>query len=146
MSSPRRLRATYTRYDGVMHMLAALDLTTGKIYYRTRKRKRWREFLGLLKALRSRWPGEKLYVVMDPGPSTRPGPRGKPRLMCSDVQFGRETGPAQLDRQMPHVVVEEDGGRPTGRVSDNRQGGVAVIEAEPAPLRRVQGMPDEPAD
>jgi hypothetical protein len=26
---PRRLRATYNRYDGVMHMLAALDLATG---------------------------------------------------------------------------------------------------------------------
>ncbi|MEU3828959.1 IS630 family transposase [Streptomyces sp. NPDC029080] len=27
---PRRLRATYNRYGGVMHMLAALDLATGK--------------------------------------------------------------------------------------------------------------------
>lgn len=43
-----------------MHMLAALDLVTGKIYYRIRQRKRWQEFLGLLKALRSRWPGQKL--------------------------------------------------------------------------------------
>lgn len=48
-----------------MHMLAALDLATGKIYYHIRERKRWREFLGLLKALRARWPGEKLYVVLD---------------------------------------------------------------------------------
>ncbi|MGW7201802.1 IS630 family transposase [Streptomyces chryseus] len=63
--TPRRLGATYNRYGGVMHMLAALDLTTGKIYYRIRRRKRWREFLGLLKVLRSRWPGEKLYVVLD---------------------------------------------------------------------------------
>jgi transposase len=62
---PRRLRATYNRYGGVMHMLAALDLATGKLYYRIRKRKRWREFLGLLKALRARWPGEKLYIVLD---------------------------------------------------------------------------------
>jgi transposase len=63
--SPRRLRATYNRHDGVMHMLAALDLVTGKMYYRIRPRKRWREFLALLKALRARWPGEKLYVVLD---------------------------------------------------------------------------------
>lgn len=63
--SPRRLRATYNRYNGVMHVLAALDLATGEIYYRIRRRKRWREFLGLLKALRARWPGEKLYVVLD---------------------------------------------------------------------------------
>ncbi|MFD7648382.1 IS630 family transposase [Streptomyces albidoflavus] len=62
---PRRMRATYNRYGGVMHVLAALDLATGKIYYRIRKRKRWREFLGLLKSLRARWPGEKLDVVLD---------------------------------------------------------------------------------
>ncbi|KAK1184234.1 IS630 family transposase [Streptomyces sp. NBS 14/10] len=63
--SPRRLRATYNRYDGVMHMLAVLDLATGKMYYRIRPRKRWCEFLSLLKSLRIRWPGEKLYVVLD---------------------------------------------------------------------------------
>ncbi|MFD7729413.1 hypothetical protein ACFV6F_03365 [Kitasatospora phosalacinea] len=63
--SPRRLRATYHRYDGVMHMLAALDLAAGKIYYSVRKRGRRHEFLGLLKALHARWPGKKLYVVLD---------------------------------------------------------------------------------
>lgn len=62
---PRRLRATYNRYGGVRHMLAALDLATGKLYYRIRPRKRWRELLGLLKALRARWPGQKLHVVLD---------------------------------------------------------------------------------
>ncbi|MER6145927.1 transposase [Streptomyces sparsogenes] len=46
-------------------MLAALDLATDKLYYRIRPRKRWREFLGLLKALRACWPGQKLYVVLD---------------------------------------------------------------------------------
>jgi transposase len=48
-----------------MHMLAALDLATGKIFYRIRDRKRHCEFLDLLKTLRARWPGEKLYVVCD---------------------------------------------------------------------------------
>ncbi|MFF8430616.1 transposase [Streptomyces sp. NPDC016566] len=48
-----------------MHMLAALDLATAKMCYRIRPRKRWREFLALLKALRARWPGEKLYAVLD---------------------------------------------------------------------------------
>lgn len=62
---PQRLRATYHRTGGVMHMLAALDLATGKIVYRIRPRKRHREFLDLLQALRRRWPGEKLYVVCD---------------------------------------------------------------------------------
>jgi transposase len=62
---PRRLRATYNRNDGVMHLLGALDLATGKIYYRIRKRKRWREFLSFLKTLRDRWPQDRLYVVLD---------------------------------------------------------------------------------
>ncbi|MGW4408653.1 IS630 family transposase [Nonomuraea sp. NPDC004702] len=63
--SPARPRATYNRYFGVMHMIAALDLATGKLYYRIRRRKRWREFLSFLKTPRSRWPGERLYVIMD---------------------------------------------------------------------------------
>lgn len=65
---PRRLRATYHRYDGVMHMLAALDLATGKLFYRIRDRKRSREFLEFLKflkVLRGRWPEDKLYLICD---------------------------------------------------------------------------------
>jgi hypothetical protein len=41
-ATPQRLRATCTRRDGVRHMLAALDLATGKILYRIRPRKRRR--------------------------------------------------------------------------------------------------------
>lgn len=63
--SPARLRATYNRYHGVMQMIAALDLATGRLYYRIRRRKRWRELLSFLKTLRARWPGEKLYVIAD---------------------------------------------------------------------------------
>ncbi|KPI03998.1 hypothetical protein OK074_4777 [Actinobacteria bacterium OK074] len=62
---PRRLRATYNRHGGVRQMLAALDLATAKLYCRIRPRKRWRMFLDLLKALRARRPGQKLYVVLD---------------------------------------------------------------------------------
>jgi transposase len=62
---PGRLRATYRRTGGVRHMLAALDLGTGTMTYRIRERKRWREFLALLKLLRSRWPAGKLYVICD---------------------------------------------------------------------------------
>ena len=65
LRKPRRQRATYHRNDGVMHMLAALDLASGKIHYRIRDRKRHREFLDLLKSLRARWPGEKLYLICD---------------------------------------------------------------------------------
>jgi DDE superfamily endonuclease len=60
-----RLRATYNRNDGVRHLLGALDLATGKLYYRIQKRKRGRKFLGFLKTLRERWPGDRLYVVLD---------------------------------------------------------------------------------
>jgi transposase len=62
---PARLRAAYNRNDGVRHLLGALDLATGKLYYRIRNRKRWREFLSFLKSLREQWPGERLYVVCD---------------------------------------------------------------------------------
>ena len=62
---PRLLRATYTRPAGVMHMLAALALAPARLFYLNRTRKRWLAFLDPPKALRSRWPGEKLYVVLD---------------------------------------------------------------------------------
>ena len=67
---PRRQRATYRRTDGVMHMLAALDLTTGKIHYRIRDRKRHREFLDLLKSLRARWPRESSTSSATTSPHT----------------------------------------------------------------------------
>lgn len=71
--SPRRQRATYTRTQGVQHMLAALDLATGKITYRIRDRKRWPEFLAFLKTLRRRWPDGRLHLIMDNyGPHKRP--------------------------------------------------------------------------
>ncbi|MFB7225915.1 hypothetical protein [Streptomyces sp. NPDC056227] len=57
---PCRLRAACNRYGGVMHILGAFDLATGKLCYRIRERKRGREFFGLLKGLRARWPGQKL--------------------------------------------------------------------------------------
>ena len=62
---PARLRATYNRYGGVRHMLAALDLASGQLFYRFRDRKRWQEFLGFLKQLRARFPTGRLYVVCD---------------------------------------------------------------------------------
>jgi transposase len=62
---PARLRATYTRPHGVRHMLAALDLATGKLTYRIHRRKRWIELLAFLKVLRGRWPDGRLYVILD---------------------------------------------------------------------------------
>ncbi|MCC3317865.1 MULTISPECIES: IS630 family transposase [Nocardia] len=62
---PARLRATYHRTQGVRHMFGALDLATGRLYYRIRDRKRWTEFLAFLKSLRTRWPQGKLYLILD---------------------------------------------------------------------------------
>ncbi|MFG1886238.1 IS630 family transposase [Micromonospora sp. NPDC049102] len=62
---PVRLRATYHRDHGVRHMIASLDLTTGRIHYRIRDRKRSIEFLDFLKSLRRRWPGETLHLILD---------------------------------------------------------------------------------
>lgn len=94
VGKPRRLRATYNRYGGVMHMLAALDLATGKIYYRIRQRKRRREFLGLLKTLHSRWPGEKLYVAWTTSPPTStPRSAAGPLTTTSSWSSCRPTDP-----------------------------------------------------
>jgi transposase len=62
---PVRLRATYHRDHGVRHMIASLDLASGKIHYRIRDRKRSGEFLDFLKSLRRRWPGETLHLILD---------------------------------------------------------------------------------
>ena len=62
---PARRRAACHRTGGVRHMLAALDLATGKITYPIRERKRHQELLAFLKLLRQRWPGQKLYLVCD---------------------------------------------------------------------------------
>jgi transposase len=78
---PARLRATYTRTHGVRHMLAALDLATGRMLYRIRDRKRWAEFLGLLKVLRRTYPGQRLYVILD---NFSPHKRAEVLAWCAD--------------------------------------------------------------
>ena len=81
---PKRLRATYHRHDGVMQMLAALDLTTGKLFYRIHPRKRAIEFLAFLKTLRARWAGERLYVICD---NYSPHRNTDVRTWCADNQI-----------------------------------------------------------
>ena len=69
---PARLRATYTRTQGVRHMFAALDLASGQMFYRFRDRKRWPQFLDFCKQLRRRFSTGKLYLVCDNyGPHTK---------------------------------------------------------------------------
>ena len=65
ITKPARLRATFHRTAGVRHMFAALDLASGEMFYRIRDRKRWVEFLDFLRQLRHRFPGGRLYVVLD---------------------------------------------------------------------------------
>lgn len=60
---PVRLRATYNRYGGVRHMFAALDLSSGQLFYRLRDRKRSQEFLEFLRQLRRRLPTGRLVIV-----------------------------------------------------------------------------------
>ncbi|MEV6968834.1 IS630 family transposase, partial [Hamadaea sp. NPDC051192] len=62
---PLRLRATFHRTSGVRHMLAGLDLDSGRMFYRIRDRKRHREFLDFLQVLRWQFPTGRLYVIVD---------------------------------------------------------------------------------
>jgi transposase len=59
-----RQRATYTRKHGVRHLLAAYDVRTGRLWGHVRKRKRAREFLVFLKAIRRQYRGV-IWIVMD---------------------------------------------------------------------------------
>ncbi|XVS62025.1 IS630 family transposase [Actinosynnema sp. CA-299493] len=62
---PPHPRGRRPRRHGVMYMLAALDLTTGRIHYRIRRRQRHHELLDLLRSLRARWPRQRLHLVLD---------------------------------------------------------------------------------
>ncbi|MFF4415681.1 IS630 family transposase [Streptosporangium sp. NPDC001559] len=84
--NPRRLRATYNRYSGAMHLLGALDLATGKIYHRIRERKRWREFLAFVKSLRERWPGGTLHLIVD-NYSLHKHPQVKAWAAANDIEL-----------------------------------------------------------
>ncbi len=62
------------------------------------------------------------------------------------MEFLREAGPAELRGEVTGVVEEEERRGAVGRVSDDGQGGVGVVDAQPSPLRRGEGGSDEPAD
>ena len=61
---PRRIDDEYKRH-GVLAVLAGLDVRSGQVVERVRRRRRHQEFLELLKALRSRWPRGRLILVAD---------------------------------------------------------------------------------
>jgi hypothetical protein len=103
--SPARLRATYTRYHGVLRMIAALNLATGQRSYRIRKRQRRREYLSFLKTLRVRWPGEKLYVIAD-SYSPHPHPQVRAWAAANDVELVfRPTYGSWLNWTVRHEVA-----------------------------------------
>ena len=61
-----RLRATYSRHDGVRHFLAFYDLETDRLFGRFTLQKDWRTFLSFLKWVRRRYPrSQMLHVVLD---------------------------------------------------------------------------------
>jgi len=61
-----RMRATYTRTQGVRHLFAALDLGKDKMYGHVKKRKRRIEFLEFCRYLRSLYPPEvRIAIVCD---------------------------------------------------------------------------------
>ena len=61
---PTRWEQTYRRH-GVVAILAGLDVRTGRVVVRVRRRRRQQEFLELLRALRRRWPRGILVIVVD---------------------------------------------------------------------------------
>lgn len=61
---PQRLEVHYRRH-GTLAILAGLDVRSGRVLVRVRRRRRHQEFLVLLKALRARWPRGQLIVVVD---------------------------------------------------------------------------------
>ena len=62
----RRRRATYNRYDGVRHLLAAYDLNKDKIYGHIKVTKDRTKFLEFCRYLRTLYPPEvRIAIVMD---------------------------------------------------------------------------------
>jgi transposase len=61
-----RMRATYTRTQGVRHLFAAFDLGKDKMYGHIKKRKRRGEFLEFCRYLRSLYPPDvRIAIVSD---------------------------------------------------------------------------------
>ena len=64
--SPDRLPATYTRRHGVRHWLAFYDLHANKLWGHTRRRKRSREVLDVLRCARRKYPShQRIHLILD---------------------------------------------------------------------------------
>jgi transposase len=65
-AKPRRIRATYTRPNGVRHLLSAYDLGRDRLYGHVKRRKSRSEFLAFCRYLRSLYPAAtRLHFVLD---------------------------------------------------------------------------------
>jgi transposase len=75
----RRRRATYTRPNGVRHLIAGYDLATDRLYGHVTKRKGRTQFLAFCRYLRSLYPPDvRIGIVLDnfsPHLSTKTDPR-----------------------------------------------------------------------
>lgn len=66
IGKPDRVPATYSRKQGVKHLLAAYNVHQDKMYGLIKRRKRRWEFLQLLERIRKQYPSRiKLMLVMD---------------------------------------------------------------------------------
>lgn len=61
---PQRVDVHYKRH-GVLAILAGWDVRCGQVVIRVRHRRRAREFVELLQAIRRRWPRGRLVIVAD---------------------------------------------------------------------------------
>jgi hypothetical protein len=107
---PVRLRATYHRDHGVWHMIASLDLATGKLQYRIRDRKRSSEFLAFLKSLRRRWPGQTLHLILDnfsphKHPTSRAWSRSSRHGLHPDRRILRTPGADELQSLLTRTMT-----------------------------------------
>ena len=77
----RRRRATYTRPNGVRHLMAGYDLSTDRLYGHVTTKKGRTEFLAFMRYLRSLHPPEvRIAIVLDnfsPHLSTKGRPAGR---------------------------------------------------------------------
>jgi transposase len=65
-SRATRWPATYRRPHGVRHWLAFYDVHADVLWGYVRKRKRWREVLGVLRRMRGRYPmDQRIHLILD---------------------------------------------------------------------------------
>jgi len=63
---PQRLPATYTRPNGVRHLLSFYDVGKDSLWGYFFKRKRWKETLRALERLRKKYPDQSpIYLILD---------------------------------------------------------------------------------